>query len=53
MSWLGAIIGLIPTGLVLICTVLSALIPYATYRLNHALNDSGAPPWKREERNQP
>jgi len=43
------IIGFLPNKLILICTVLSFLIPYSIYKINAKLHEIGDPPWKREE----
>lgn len=43
------IIGYLPEKLVLICTVLSFLVPYTIYKINAKLHEFGDPSWKREE----
>ncbi|HLR69295.1 hypothetical protein [Virgibacillus alimentarius] len=43
------IIGVLPEKMVLICTVLSFLIPYGIYKINSKLHEYGDPGWKRED----
>lgn len=43
------IIGRLPEKMVLICTILSFLIPYVIYKINAKLHKFGDPSWKREE----
>ncbi|MDF2959744.1 MAG: hypothetical protein K0S39_1479 [Paenibacillus sp.] len=38
----------IPSGTVLLCTLLSVLIPYGIYRLNALLHKLGDAPWNKE-----
>lgn len=47
------LIGVLPSKVVLLCTVLSFLIPYAISKINTKLHEFGDPPWKREEDQDP
>ncbi len=42
------IIGRIPKAVVIICAVLSSLIPWCVYRINQSLHRYGDPPWKKK-----
>nr|WP_204669689.1 hypothetical protein [Gracilibacillus alcaliphilus] len=48
------LMGVLPEKLILLCTVLSFLIPYVIYKVNQKLHKYGDPPWKhkRYEENQ-
>ncbi|MCY9658480.1 hypothetical protein P5G65_25125 [Paenibacillus chondroitinus] len=41
-------LGLMPSGLVLICTILSFVVPLGTYLINQLLHKNGDPPWKQQ-----
>jgi hypothetical protein len=41
--------GRFPQGLILICTILSFVIPYIFYKVNSKLHEHGDPPWKKNE----
>jgi hypothetical protein len=43
------IMGRLPANAIIICALLSALIPYSIYKLNQVLHKHGDPPWKKEE----
>lgn len=47
------IVGALPNKLILLCTILSFLIPYIIYKINAKLHGFGDPPWKREEDKEP
>ncbi|NQX65335.1 hypothetical protein HQN90_04245 [Paenibacillus alba] len=38
-------IGLIPSGLVVLCTILSYVVPLGIYSINQMLHKYGDPPW--------
>ncbi|GIO24844.1 hypothetical protein J11TS1_34250 [Oceanobacillus sp. J11TS1] len=40
------VMGVLPENLILLCAVLSFLIPYAVYKVNQKLHKYGDPPWK-------
>ncbi|WP_187378599.1 hypothetical protein [Oceanobacillus jeddahense] len=42
------ITGALPDYLILLCTVLTFLIPYVIYTINQKLHEYGDPPWKHE-----
>jgi len=44
------ILGYIPTGAILTCTILSFVIPVSVYYINQKLHEYGDPPWKKEEK---
>ncbi|MEW9701554.1 hypothetical protein [Paenibacillus sp. SI8] len=39
-------IGMLPSTLVIICTILAFLIPFSVYWINTQLHIHGDPPWK-------
>ncbi|MDQ0900279.1 hypothetical protein QFZ80_004107 [Paenibacillus sp. V4I7] len=41
-------IGRMPSGMVLICTILSFVIPYSIHWIYKELHTNGDPPWKQE-----
>ena len=43
------LIGRLPEKLILLCTVLSFLIPYLIYKINQKLHKYADPPWKKDE----
>lgn len=47
---LDRITGAFSESLIIICTVLSFLIPYSVYKINTKLHDIGDPPWKKEDK---
>ncbi|WP_085521277.1 hypothetical protein [Tuberibacillus sp. Marseille-P3662] len=47
---LSHLIGKYPPYLILICTVLSFVVPYTIYKINHYLHQLGDPPWKIAEK---
>lgn len=42
------IIGYLPNKIIIVCTVLSFLIPYAIFKINSKLHEFGDPPWKQD-----
>jgi len=42
-------IGFLPDKLVLTCTVIAFIVPYAVYKVNQKLHEAGDPVWKEEE----
>ncbi|WP_194842114.1 hypothetical protein [Gracilibacillus salitolerans] len=42
------ILGKLPDKLILVCTVLSFLVPYVIYKINQKLHQNGDPPWKKK-----
>ncbi|CEI82629.1 hypothetical protein J18TS1_24070 [Oceanobacillus oncorhynchi subsp. incaldanensis] len=38
--------GILPNYLILLCTLLSFLVPYVIYKVNQKLHEYGDPPWK-------
>ncbi|WP_274654412.1 hypothetical protein [Paenibacillus humicola] len=42
-----AIIGVLPSGTILFCTILSFAVPFCVYRVNRKLHEDGDPPWKK------
>ncbi|WP_179134561.1 hypothetical protein [Oceanobacillus timonensis] len=42
------ITGALPNYLILLCTLLSFVIPYAIYKINQQLHQYGDPPWKQQ-----
>lgn len=49
MKILQGIWGVLPSGLVFFCTVLSLAIPWGVYRINRKFHQYGDPPWKTKE----
>jgi len=47
---LDRITGVLQDSLIMICTVLTFVIPYSIYKINGKLHDIGDPPWKKEDR---
>jgi hypothetical protein len=45
------ILGLLPSKLISLCTVLAFLIPFLVYKVNQKLHENGDPTWKKEEQN--
>lgn len=45
------IVGRIPSFAILICALLSALIPLCIYNINKVIHKHGDPPWKKEDKN--
>lgn len=43
------LIGRLPNKLVLICTILTYLVPYVVYKINNKLHKSGDPSWKKTD----
>ncbi|MCT1904314.1 hypothetical protein M3C91_16430 [Oceanobacillus sojae] len=41
--------GVLPNYLILLCTVLSFLVPYVIYKVNQKLHKYGDPPWKHSK----
>ncbi|MFD1171159.1 hypothetical protein [Oceanobacillus picturae] len=44
------LMGRLPEKLIMVCTVLAFLVPYAIYKVNQKLHKYGDPPWKKEEK---
>lgn len=44
-------LGIMPSGLVLMCTILAFVVPYGTYLINQLLHKNGDPPWKQQNEN--
>ncbi|MBP1933787.1 hypothetical protein [Ammoniphilus resinae] len=44
------IYGYAPPGAILICAILSFVIPVAVYYLNQKLHEYGDPPWKKKDK---
>ena len=42
------IVGRVPSGLILLCTFLSFMVPFLIYKVNSKLHEYGDPPWKKE-----
>ncbi|MDD9268723.1 hypothetical protein ACFPES_16915 [Paenibacillus sp. GCM10023248] len=40
--------GYLPPGLVILCTILSFIVPLGTYLINRLLHKNGDPPWKQQ-----
>lgn len=47
-----AILGRMPAGMVLICTILSGVIPYTIYKINQKLHEIGDPPWMKQQQDE-
>lgn len=47
------LIGRLPEKLILFCTVLAFLIPYAIYKINQKLHKYADPPWKKNQGDSP
>lgn len=45
-------VGFMPPSLVLLCTVLSFIVPLGTYWINQLLHMNGDPPWKQLHENE-
>lgn len=43
-----AIMGRMPSYLVLLCTMLSFIVPLVAYKIADKLHSSGDPPWKKQ-----
>lgn len=41
------LMGFLPNNLVLLCTILSFVIPYLIYKINQKLHEYGDPSWKK------
>lgn len=41
------IYGRMPSGLIMLCAVLSAAVPWVVYAVNRKLHKMGDPPWQR------
>jgi len=41
--------GNIQSGMVLVCAVLTFIVPYTIYRLNRAIHRYGDPAWKKQQ----
>ncbi|GAA0305413.1 hypothetical protein GCM10008924_23900 [Gracilibacillus halotolerans] len=48
LSTLEYIFGFLPDRMVMICTILSFLIPLTVYKANKKLHEHGDPPWKKK-----
>lgn len=46
-------LGVMPSGLVLICTILAFVVPLGTYLINQLLHKNGDPPWKQQNETDP
>ncbi len=42
------IIGRLPDKLILVCTLLTFIVPYIFYKINQKLHQNGDPPWKKK-----
>ncbi|NOV03540.1 hypothetical protein [Paenibacillus planticolens] len=45
-------VGFMPPKLVLLCTVLSFIVPLSVYSVNQLLHKNGDPPWKQPQENE-
>ncbi|UOQ84782.1 hypothetical protein [Gracilibacillus salinarum] len=43
------IIGRLPDKLILICSILTFLVPFVIYKINKKLHKNGDPIWKKED----
>lgn len=44
------LLGRLPGTLILICTLLTFLVPYVIHKINRSLHKTGDPPWKKDGR---
>lgn len=44
-----SIVGVLPAGAILTCTILSAAVPMLVYTVNKRLHERGDPPWKKQD----
>lgn len=42
-------LGILPPGLVMLCTILSFVVPFGIYLINKLLHMNGDPPWKQQD----
>ncbi|HLR51721.1 MAG TPA: hypothetical protein VK072_02485 [Candidatus Avamphibacillus sp.] len=47
------IAGYLPKKIVIVCTILSFLVPYSIFKINSKLHEIGDPPWKQEKEKDP
>ncbi|MBP1970451.1 hypothetical protein J2Z83_002572 [Virgibacillus natechei] len=45
-----SMLGRLPQNLVIVCTVLTFLVPYSVYKINQKLHKYGDPPWKKDDK---
>lgn len=45
------LVGFLPDKLVLVCTGIAFVMPYAIHRVNKKLHETGDPTWKQKSRN--